>query len=110
MEELTLKTPEIELFKENGALDDLALEKLVFFDAELKRLDKALKEVKGKLKDYMEENGINKWENDTGSITFIKASEDVRFSQKDFKADFPDLYDEYSKLSPKASSIRIRVI
>ncbi len=110
MKELILKTPQIELFDEKGMPDTLALENLIALDSECKRLDKSLKDIKGKLKDYMEENELKKIDTEVGTITFIESSEDVRFSQKDFKADYPDLYNQYSKLSPKASSIRIKVI
>lgn len=110
MNELTIKIPQIELFDENGKLDKLALENLIALDSGCKRLDKSLKDLKGKLKDYMEENKIKKIDTKNGAITFIESSEDVRFSQKDFKADYPDLYNKYSKLSPKASSIRIKAI
>lgn len=110
MNELTIKTPAIELFDENGTLDKLALENLIALDSGCKSLDKSLKDLKGKLKDYMEENKIKKIDTKNGAITFIESSEDVRFSQKDFKADYPDLYNKYSKLSPKASSIRIKAI
>lgn len=110
MKELVLKTPAIELFDENGTPDTLALENLIALDSECKRLDKSLKDIKGKLKDYMEENGFKKIDTEAGTITFIESSEDVRFSSKDFKADYPDLYNKYSKLSPKASSIRIKAI
>ena len=110
MKELVLKTPAIELFKGNGELDDMALNKLISLDSECKRLDKSLKDIKGKLKDYMEENELKKIDTKAGTITFIESSEDVRFSSKDFKADYPDLYNKYSKLSPKASSIRIKAI
>lgn len=111
MNELTIKTPQkIDLFDENGTLDKLALENLVALDSGCKRLDKSLKDIKGKLKDYMEENGLKKIDTEAGTITFIESSEDVRFSQKDFKTDYPDLYNKYSKLSPKASSIRIKAI
>lgn len=110
MKELILKMPQIELFDENGTLDKLALENLIALDSGCKRLDKSLKDLKGKLKEYMEENKIKKIDTKNGAITFIESSEDVRFSQKDFKADYPDLYNQYSKLSPKASSIRIKAI
>lgn len=110
MKELILKTPQIELFDENGTPDTLALENLIALDSECKRLDKSLKDLKGKLKEYMEENKIKKIDTKNGAITFIESSEDVRFSSKDFKADYPDLYNQYSKLSPKASSIRIKAI
>ena len=110
MNELTIKTPQIELFDENGTLDKLALENLIALDSGCKRLDKSLKDLKGELKDYMEENKIKKIDTKNGAITFIESSEDVRFSSKDFKADYPDLYNKYSKLSPKASSIRIKAI
>lgn len=110
MKELILKTPQIELFDENGTLDKLALENLIALDSGCKRLDKSLKDLKGKLKEYMEENKIKKIDTKNGAITFIESSEDVRFSSKDFKADYPDLYNKYSKLSPKASSVRIKAI
>lgn len=110
MKELVLKTPQIELFDENGTPDKLALENLIALDSECKRFDKSLKDIKGKLKDYMEENKLTKIETETGTITFTESSEDVRFSQKDFKADYPDLYNKYLKLSPRASSIRIKAI
>lgn len=110
MNELTIKIPQIELFDENGKLDKLALENLIALDSGCKRLDKSLKDLKGKLKEYMEENKIKKIDTKNGAITFIESSEDVRFSSKDFKADYPDLYNKYSKLSPKASSIRIKAI
>lgn len=110
MKELILKMPQIELFDENGTLDKLALENLIALDSGCKRLDKSLKDLKGKLKEYMEENKIKKIDTKNGAVTFIEASEDVRFSQKDFEADYPDLYNKYSKLSPKASSIRIKAI
>lgn len=110
MKELILKTAQIELFDENGTPDTLALENLISLDSECKRLDKSLKDIKSKLKDYMEEKGLKKIDTEAGTITFIESSEDVRFSSKDFKADYPDLYNQYSKLSPKASSIRIKAI
>lgn len=110
MKELTLKNPELILFSKNGSLDHKAVEQLITLESEAKRFDKALKDIKSTLKDYMEKNNVKKIETENGAVTFIPASEDVRFSQKDFKADFPDLYDEYSKLSSKASSIRIRAI
>ena len=53
MNELTIKIPQIELFDENGKLDKLALENLIALDSGCKRLDKSLKDLKGKLKDYM---------------------------------------------------------
>lgn len=110
MKELVLKTPQIELFDEKGTPDTLALENLIALDSECKRLDKSLKDIKSKLKEYMEENELKKIDTEAGTITFIESSEDVRFSSKDFKADYPDLYNQYSKLSPKASSIRIKAI
>lgn len=110
MKELILKMPQIELFDENGTLDKLALENLIALDSGCKRLDKSLKDLKGKLKEYMEENKIKKIDTKNGAVTFIESSEDVRFSSNDFKADYPDLYNKYSKLSPKASSIRIKAI
>ena len=110
MKELILKTPQIELFDKNGTPDKLALENLIALDSGCKRLDKSLKDLKGKLNGYMEENKIKKIDTKNGTITFIESSEDVRFSQKDFKADYPDLYNKYSKLSPKASSVRIKAI
>lgn len=73
---------------------------------ELKEKEDALKEA---IKEEMEAKGIIKIENEDLLINYIAATDRESFDSKQFKKDNPDLYDEYVKISPVKSSIRIKV-
>lgn len=57
----------------------------------------------------MEGNGITKIDTDTVTVSYIGATTRETFDSKAFKADMPELYDEYTKLSDVSPSIRIKV-
>ena len=67
----------------------------------LKKAIKAEMEAKGILKVQDETNGM--------TITYIAPTYRETFDSKKFKADNPDMYDEYVKFSPVKSSIRIKL-
>lgn len=73
---------------------------------ELKEKEDALKEA---IKEEMEAKGIIKIENEDLLISYIAATDRESFDSKQFRKDNPDLYDEYVKISPVKSSIRIKV-
>ena len=83
--------------------------------AEFERTIKSIKEQEDALKEAiraeMEARGILKVEDKTNgmTITYIAPTTRETFDSKKFKADKPDLYDEYVKLSPVKSSIRIKL-
>ena len=74
---------------------------------------KALKEqydaFKADLITAMEQNGIVKFENDNVRINYIAEATKETFDSKQFKADMPELYDEYIKFSKVKPSVRITV-
>ena len=74
---------------------------------------KMLKEGRDKLKDdllkQMEIYGVNKFENDKFSISYVKGSTGTTFDSTKFKKDYPDIFKDYSKSSVRAASIRFKV-
>lgn len=74
---------------------------------------KMLKEGRDKLKDdllkQMEMYGVNKFENDKFSISYVKGSTGTTFDSTKFKKDYPDIFKDYSKPSVRAASIRFKV-
>lgn len=74
---------------------------------------KMLKEGRDKLKDdllkQMEMYGVNKFENDKFSISYVKGSTGSKFNSTKFKKDYPDIYNDYCEPSVRAASIRFKV-
>lgn len=82
---------------------------------ELEVLAKQIKEAKEELKKgilrEMEERGIIKLEDEVNGliINYIAETSRESFDTKKFKAENPDMYDEYVKMSTVEPSIRIKV-
>ena len=62
-----------------------------------------------KLKEAMITTGFKKLETDFATITYKEPTERETFDSKAFRADHPDEYDEYVKLSPVSDSIVIKL-
>ena len=90
-------------------LDAEAVRKIAEFEDAMKKLKQAEDKLKKDILAEMEEKGILKIENDTMTISYIGATGRETFNSKKFRADNPDLYDEYVTISPVKSSIRIKV-
>lgn len=101
----------MELVKvENGyALDKQSIEAI----KEVEKLSKALKAkqdaIKAELLKVMEDNNIVKFENEDLLINYIGPTQRETFDSKQLKADNPDLYDLYVKLSEVKPSVRIKL-
>ncbi len=101
----------MELIKvENGyVLDKGTMDEI----KEIEKLSKALKErqdkVRAELQKVMEDNNIIKFESDEIVVNYIAPTTRESFDSKQLKADNPDLYDLYVKLSPVKASIKIKV-
>ena len=65
--------------------------------ADFLRAEKQAKEMKERLRELMEENGVAKWENEDFVALLGKASTQERFDTERFKKDNPDLYEGYIK-------------
>ena len=57
----------------------------------------------------MENNGVTKFDGDGIKISYVAETTRETFDSKQFKADMPDLYNEYVKFSKVKSSVRIKV-
>lgn len=90
-------------------LDAEAVRKIAEFEDTMKKLKQAEDKLKKDILAEMEEKGILKIENDTMTISYIGATGRETFNSKKFRADNPDLYDEYVTISPVKSSIRIKL-
>lgn len=101
----------MELVKvENGyILDKQSIEEI----KEVEKLAKSLKAkqdaIKAELLKVMEDNNIVKFENEDLLINYIGPTQRETFDSKQLKADNPDLYDLYVKLSEVKASVRIKL-
>ena len=85
-------------------------EKIADFERQIKEIKKAEDELKAKILEEMEVKGLLKIKTDSLMISYIAPSDRETFDSKRFKEDNPDLYDEYVKMTPVKSSIRIKVV
>ena len=90
-------------------LDAEAVRKIAEVEDAMKKLKQEEDKLKKDILAEMEEKGILKIENETMTISYIGATGRETFNSKKFRADNPDLYDEYVTISPVKSSIRIKV-
>ena len=102
----------MELIKrENGIsiLDAEVSEKIANFERQLKTLKQQEDELKQAILEEMECKGIIKLEDEiTGlSITYVAETTRETFDNKTFRKEYPDVYDEYVKMSPVKSKFLI---
>lgn len=94
---------------ENGHLAEKAVEYIRATEARMKKEKEDYDAFKRELLKAMEGNGITKIDTDTVTVSYIGATKRETFDSKAFKADMPELYDEYTKFSDVSPSIRIKV-
>jgi hypothetical protein len=98
---------------ENGisVLDARASGKIAEFERQLKAIKEQEEELKRAILEEMESKGIIKVEDEINdiSITYVAESYRETFDSKLFKKTYPDVYDEFIKMSPVKPSIRIKV-
>lgn len=101
-----------EIFKtENGTV--IMLQDFSEEVARVKNQLKALKDLDQKYNDMireaMEQYGVVKIETENLNVTYVQPTEKETFDSKAFKKDFPELYDEYVKMTPVKASLRVKV-
>ncbi len=72
-------------------------------------MDLKMKEVKEKVKQAMEEFNITSFDNDDLTITYRKGTTRKSVDTKRLKEELNDIYQEYLKESPVASSVIVEV-
>lgn len=99
----------IKIENEIAILDPLVSEKVADFERKIKLLKEEEDKLKEAILKEMEENQIIKLDTPELLISYVASTDRETFDSKTFKADHQDLYDEYVKMSPVKSSIRIKV-
>lgn len=66
------------------------------------------KDLTGRVKAFMEENRLTKWDNDFFSATIVAAGTSVTFDTTAFRKANPELYGQFTRTTAKKSSIRIQ--
>ena len=97
---------EIEVFKEHNIQ---LLDELRIAEEQYNMLKDSRDKLKESLLKQMKLHGIDKFENDNMSITYVKGSTGTKFNSSKFKKDYPDIYKEYSEPAVRAASIRFKV-
>ena len=95
----------------NSILDMAVSNKIAEFERQIKLIKEQEEALKEAIKAEMEAKGILKVEDEANGMTisYIAPSFRETFDSKKFKANNPDMYDEYVKLSPVKSSVRIKI-
>ena len=73
------------------------------------KFKKAYTELSDTLKKFMHDKNFKKLETDTVSVTYKEAGTRESFDVKRFKAEYPDLYDEFCEISETSDSLLIKV-
>lgn len=99
----------IKVENENAILNLDVSKKIAEFERKIKEIKEQEDSLKSMILKEMEANNILKLETDDLMISYIAPSDRETFDSKTFKAEHQDLYDEYIKMTPVKSSIRIKV-
>lgn len=94
---------------ENGHLAAQTVEYIRAIEARMKKEKEEYDAFKAELLQAMEQNGVVKIDTDEVLINYVAATNRETFDSKAFKADMPDLYNEYVKFSEVKPSVRIKV-
>lgn len=90
-------------------LDVEASKKIADFERKLKEIKEKEDELKKAILEEMESKAILRIETEEITITYVGQTDRETFDSKKFRAEHEDLFDEYVKLSPVKSSVRIKV-
>lgn len=99
----------IKIENETALLSADISKKIVDFEKQLKAIKEQEDILKQEILGEMEAKGIIKVENDDLMISYVASSDRETFDSKTFKEEHQDLYDDYVKMTPVKSSIRIKV-
>lgn len=101
---------EIIRIEDNGALlSEEVTAKIVEFEKQIKLIKEEEDKLKQTILSEMEKNNIIKLESENLTISYVAPYDRESFDSKAFKEAHQDLYDEYVKMTPVSSSIRIKV-
>lgn len=96
---------------ENGIalLDAETASKIAEFERKLKEIKEAEDELRQRILAEMEQKDIKKIETEEMTVIYKASYDKETFQSKEFRADNPDLYDSYVKMSPCKASVTIKI-
>lgn len=100
-----------EIIGYSGDLPELNTEvahRIAEFEKEIKDLKKKEEELKERIKEAMEENGVIKLENDVLIVSYVAEYEKETLDTTKLKKELPEIYDGYIKMSKVKASVRIK--
>lgn len=103
--DVEFKNP-VEVFQERNVT---MLDELRIVEQQYNMLKEGRDKLKEQLLQQMELHGVDKFENEHMSITYVKGSTGKKFDSTKFKKDYPDIYKEYEVPAIRAASIRFKV-
>jgi len=93
----------------NAILAQETVDKIVEFEKLAKEIKAKEDELKAQILSQMEAYGVLSIDCPELRISYVAGTNREVFDSKEFRKDFPDLYDEYVTLSPTKACIRIKV-
>ena len=99
----------IKIENEIAILDPEVSEKIAEFEKQAKLIKEQEDNLKKAILEEMEQNQILKLDTPEILISYVAPSDRETFDSKTFKEDHQDLYDDYIKMTPVKSSIRIKL-
>ena len=85
------------------------IQKIISLEKMAREVKAARDELTAQILAEMDARDVIKFESDELILTRVPATERETFDAKAFREDFPELYDDYVKMSPVKSSLRIKV-
>lgn len=99
----------IKVYGEAAILDGTTAKHIAEFEKMAKDIKAKEDELKKAILAEMESKGIIKLETDELTISYVASTDRETFDSKKLRADNPDLYDEYIRMSTVKPSIRIKL-
>jgi hypothetical protein len=103
MNELIIMTDGIAILNPETA------QQIAEFEKNIKEIKDAEESLRASILEEMEKKGIKKLDTPDLSITYKASYDKENFQTRDFKADHPDLFDSYVKISPCKASVVIKL-
>ncbi|MBO7326263.1 MAG: hypothetical protein J6U74_01995 [Clostridia bacterium] len=90
-------------------LDPTTADRIEDFERTIKEIKEKEDELKQMILAEMEEKNILTIKTETMTISYVAPTDRETLDSKRLKAEKPDLYDEYVKMSPVKANVRIRL-
>lgn len=102
---ITFKVPVPGLPKETLPV----LQQLQELEVQAKKIEEQQKALKEDLLVAMEKHGVEKWDNEVMTVTYVKPTTRTSIDSAKLKKEMPEIAEKYSKTSNVKSSIRIKL-